>query len=401
MEARQALGRARELKRLGRFLAGAGEGFATLVISGEAGIGKTTLWEEALGEADARGYVVLRCRAAEQEETLAYVGLGDLLAPSAPLFPRLPGLQRVALEAALLLTRKGAPDQRAVGLAVLATLRMHAEERPTVVAVDDAQWLDRSSVRVLRFALSRLRQEHLRLLVTVRSGTEAPLVQGPLVRPLPEELQLGPLDGRELEVVIERTLGTSLLTPALHQLHEVSGGNPFFALEIAKEALRTGRRLTSAELPPIPPDLRNLVNARISRLDPTTRELLLVVAAAVRPTATLLERVLGADARAHLAEALEADVLVFEQGHLRFSHPLLASTVYASRPPAERRRIHLRLAGSVDDSEERGRHLALGTTIPDSSVAAALDECRERRASARRDRRRRAAYRARAAAHTP
>ena len=89
----------------------------------------------------------------------------------------------------------------------------------------------------------------------------------------------------------------------------------------------------------------------------------------------LLERVLGADARAHLAEALEADVLVFEQGHLRFSHPLLASTVYATSPPAERRRIHLRVAGSVDDSEERGRHLALETEIPgDRSVAAALDE---------------------------
>ena len=374
MESKQALGRTRELKRLGRFLAGAGEGFSTLVIAGEAGIGKTTLWEEALGEAEGRGYVVLRCRAAEQEETLAYVGLGDLLTPSVPLFPRLPRLQREALESALLLAREGAPDQRAVGLAVLATLRKHAEERPTVVAIDDAQWLDRSSVRVLRFALSRLRQEHLRLLVTVRSGTEAPLVQGPSIRPQPEELHLGPLDERALEAVIERTLGTSLLKPALLQLHTVSGGNPFFALEIVKEALRTGRRLTSEELPPIPTDLRNLVNARISRLNPTTRELLLVVAAAVRPTATLLEGVLGADARAHLAEALEADVLVFEQGHLRFTHPLLASTVYASRPLAERRRIHLRLADCVDDSEERGRHLALGTEIPDPSVAAALDE---------------------------
>jgi DNA-binding CsgD family transcriptional regulator len=374
VEAKQALGRTRELERLGRFLAGARESFATLVIAGEAGIGKTTLWEDALEEAEGRGCLVLRCRAAEQEETLAYVGLGDLLAASAPLFPRLPQLQREALESALLLTRKGAPDQRAVGLAVLATLRMHSEECPAVVAVDDAQWLDRSSVRVLRFALSRLSREHLRLLVTVRSGAEAPLVQGPSVRPPPEELLLGPLDEWALEAVIERTLGTSLLKPALHQLHDVSGGNPFFALEIAKEALRTGRRLTSDELPPIPTDLRNLVNARIGRLDSTTRELLLVVAAAVRPTATLLERVLGADARAHLAEALEADVLVFEHGHLRFSHPLLASTVYASRPPAERRRIHLRLAGSVDDPEERGRHLALGTEIPDRSVAAALDE---------------------------
>ena len=123
----------------------------------------------------------------------------------------------------------------------------------------------------------------------VRSGVDAPLAQVPLVRAQGEELLLGPLDERELDAVIERTLGTSLLKAALHQLHEVSGGNPFFALEIAKEALRTGRRLTSEELPPIPTDLRKLVNARIGRLDPSTRELLLVVAAAVRPTATLLE----------------------------------------------------------------------------------------------------------------
>ena len=374
MEAKHALGRSRELDHLALFLAGAREGFATLVIAGEAGIGKTTLWEESLGQAERRGCVVLRCRAAEQEETLGYVGLDDLLASSTPLFPRLPRLHRDALETALLLTRKGAPDQRAVGLAVLATFRMHAEERPTVVAVDDAQWLDRSSARVLRFALSRLSREHLRVLVTVRAGTHAPLVSGPSVRPEPDELLLGPLDERALDAVIERRLGTSLLEPALHQLHDVSGGNPFFALEIAKEALRTGWRLTSAELPPIPTDLRNLVNARISRLEPATRELLLVVAAAVRPTATLLEQVLGRDARAHLAEALEGGVLVFEHGYLRFSHPLLASTVYASRPPAERRRVHLRLAGSANDVEERGRHLALGTEIPDASVAASLDE---------------------------
>jgi DNA-binding CsgD family transcriptional regulator len=374
MAGRRVLGRGRELAQIEAFVAGADQGFAALAIVGEAGIGKTTAWEEAVRASEARAYTVLRCRAAEQEVTLAYAGLSDLLAGSETLLPRLARPQREALEAALMLSVGDMLDQRAVGLGVLAALRLHAAERPTLVAVDDVQWLDRSTLRVLQFALRRLSREPLRLLMTLRSGSVSPLTGRGSLRVEPDELGLGPFDEATLEALLRQTLGQQLRKATLRELHEVSGGNPFFALEIAREAVRVGRHLDGGEPFPIPDDLRNLLERRLGRLDERTRDLLLVVAAASRPTSALLQDVLGGDARGYLAQALEAGVLVFDRGRLHFSHPLLASAVYAERDVGERRRVHLRLANAVDDPEERGRHLALGTDIPDAGIAAALDE---------------------------
>ena len=128
MASPRVVGRSQELARIDAFLAAAGPGAAALTLVGDAGIGKTTVWEEAVRHAEERGWTVLRCRAAEQEETLAYVGLSDLFAADGPLLPRLPRPQRAALESALMLSDAGSPDQRAVGLAVLAALRMHVAE---------------------------------------------------------------------------------------------------------------------------------------------------------------------------------------------------------------------------------------------------------------------------------
>src|SRR2546425_11693318 len=126
MAARRMLGRGRELAQIEAFVARADQGFAALAIVGEAGIGKTTLWEEAVRTAEARAYTILSCRAAEQEVTLAYAGLSDLFADSETLLPRLPRPQREALAAALMLSVADSPDQRAVGMGVLAALRLHA-----------------------------------------------------------------------------------------------------------------------------------------------------------------------------------------------------------------------------------------------------------------------------------
>src|SRR5262245_12296049 len=122
MTPRPVLGRRRELAQIEAFVA-RDDGFAALAIVGEAGIGKTTIWEEALRAAEARAHTVLRCRAAEQEVTLAYAGLSDLFADSETLLPRLPRPQRDALAAALMLRVADSADQRAVGLGVLAALR--------------------------------------------------------------------------------------------------------------------------------------------------------------------------------------------------------------------------------------------------------------------------------------
>ena len=367
-------GRGRELAQIEAFVAGADQGFAALAIVGEPGIGKTTVWEEAVRAAEARAFTVMRHRAAEQEVTLAYAGLGDLFSDSETLLPRLPDPQRGALAAALMLSATDSPDQRAVGLGALAALRLHSAERPILVAVDDVQWLDGSTLRILQFALRRMTREPLRLLMTLRSGSTSPLVRKASLRVETDELQLGPLDEAALEALLGQSLGQHVRKAKLRDLHEVSGGNPFFALEIAREAVRTGRPLDGGEPFPIPDDVRDLLEARLRRLDAQTRDLLFVVAAASRPTSALLLAVLGADARAYLAQALEAEVVVFDRGRLRFSHPLLASAVYAGRDVAARRRVHLRLASVIDDPEERGRQIALGSDIPEAEIAAALDE---------------------------
>src|SRR5262249_45004181 len=114
MAGRRVVGRGRELARTEAFVAAAGSGPAALTLIGDAGIGKTTVWEEGIRHAEARGCTVLRCRAAEQEETLAYVGLSDLLVAGDAVLPRLPRPQGAALSAALMLSDGESPDQRAV-----------------------------------------------------------------------------------------------------------------------------------------------------------------------------------------------------------------------------------------------------------------------------------------------
>jgi len=142
------LGRERELEVLARFVGDMATGPSAALLEGSAGIGKTTLWLEAIAMAEHAGLVVLSTRASESEARWSYAGLGDLLTGSVVAFPELPEPQRRALETTLLRggTPTASPDQRAVSLAVLAVIRRLAEERAAVVlALDDVQWLDAST----------------------------------------------------------------------------------------------------------------------------------------------------------------------------------------------------------------------------------------------------------------
>ena len=151
-------------------------GRAALVLSGEAGIGKTILWEaRRRGKPRTRFGRVLLHRSVEAEALLSFAGLSDLLAPVfQEVAPSLAPLRRRALEVALLLAEPGneAPDPRAIGLALLDVLQMLAEQRPVVIALDDLQWLDPSSAGVLQIALRRLRDERVGLLATVRTAPD-------------------------------------------------------------------------------------------------------------------------------------------------------------------------------------------------------------------------------------
>ena len=126
----------------------------------------------------------------------------------------------------------------------------------------------------------------------------------------------------------------------------------------------------------VPRDLEKLLRARIDQLPADARSALLVVSASSQPTPDLVAATTGLDLAAldALAVAEHAGVIETGAGQVRFTHPLLASTVYAGATPDERRAVHRVLADHITDPEERARHLALGSRGPDASTAAALDE---------------------------
>jgi DNA-binding CsgD family transcriptional regulator len=377
--AQELIGRHEELAVLVRFLGSLAAGPRALLVEGEAGIGKTALWQAGLTRSQAAGQRTLVCRPAGSEIRLSFAALGDLLAGVLEeALPALPVPQGRALQVALLLVEPEGepPDQRAIGLAVLNVLRTLSSAGPVLVAIDDAQWMDEPSAAVLAFALRRLGAEPVGVLSTVRlTGGKRPEVA--LAGWLPaERLRLGPLTLAAVHELVRTRLGLSPSRPTLVRLHQAAGGNPLFALELGRALGEQGREPAPDEPLPVPAGLRALVRARLARLPAPARESLLAVAALSRPTVGLAVAVGGQGERtlADLERAARAEVIAYEGERIRFTHPLLASTLYVGAPLGQRRQLHGRLAELVTDGEERARHLALAADGPDPGVAVALEE---------------------------
>ena len=365
------IGRENQVEALAAFAARAAEGPWALAIEGDAGVGKTALWLEGVAIARERGARVVSARPAEAEARLGLTAIGDLLdGVLEHVRPALPEPQAEALAVALLLERPAgpAPDDRTVAIAVLNALRALAAEQPLIVAVDDVQWLDAASAAVLAFAWRRLRTEPVGLLVTVRGGAAARAAP-PADDPRTTHVAVGPLSLGAVHRLLESRLGLVLSRPALRRLHEVAGGNPFYALELGRALQRHGSTIAAGEPLPFPDWLHELVRDRIEALPIATRRALAPVAALTQPTLSVLGRAVGAEA---LGPAFDSRVLLLDGRRVRFSHPLLASAVYSGLDPFSRRELHRRLAGLVT-GEERARHLALAAEGPDASVAAALE----------------------------
>jgi DNA-binding CsgD family transcriptional regulator len=373
------IGREEELASIEGFLKRSEHGPAALVLSGEPGIGKTVLWQVGVERARERQARVLSHRAVEVEAALSFAGLSDLLGGVVDdVLPSLSAPRRRALQVALLLAEPGrdAPDPRAVGLAVLDGLQVLAAAGPVVVAVDDLQWLDRSSAVVLQFGLRRLRGEPVGFLATARpaSPDDVPVdVDRLLQEGEVERLSVGPLSLGALFQLLRDRLGLEIARPELVHLREVTGGNAFFALELGHE-LATARPVSGHPLR-VPATLRQLVGQRLDGIPAEIREVLLSAAALARPTVAVLAAAHGD--RRRVTDALEraarAGVLEVEDARVRFAHPLLASICYDEAPPWRRRAAHGLLAAAVADDEERARHLALAAERPDADVTSALD----------------------------
>ncbi|MDQ3895495.1 MAG: AAA family ATPase, partial [Actinomycetota bacterium] len=346
------IGRETELALLADFLDNLPGQPRALLVEGEAGIGKTVVWRAGLEAARERGLHVLSARASASDVRLSFAGLGDLVSPVlGEVLPRLPVPQRKAVEAALLLREAEGrrPDRRAVGLAFLSALRVLAREHPTVVAVDDLQWLDLPSARVLEFALRRLEAEPVGLLAAVRAspGSAVPFgLDRAFIDERMERVSLPALTLAALYELLRTRLGVKLPRPALLRIHEASGGNPFYALEIGRELERREVRPAPGEPLPIPVNLRALLHERVERLPRRVRELLLAASLLSNPTAHILVELGGGGQQVErdLERALSAGVIEVEGESVRFSHPLLAAAARAEASPLQRRAMHRRIA---------------------------------------------------------
>ena len=375
----EIVGRDAELESIGRFLDDVARAPSVLLLEGDAGIGKTTLWTAGVRATRDRGYVVLASRPAESETQLSFAALGDLLADVADVLTELPSPQRHALEVALLLSEPGgaAPDQRAVAAGLLSALRTLSGRGPVVVAIDDVQWLDATSAKLLEFALRRVHTEQIGALLSWRSGGGDPLPLGlgnTLRDHAVRRVEVGPLGLGAIHEIVLARVGVAFARPVLRRIVETSGGNPFFAVELARTLGELRTPLGPGDALPVPAELRALVTGRLAAFPESTRDALLVTAALSKPSIPLLRAAIQDDPELLLAPVFEANLLERDGGAVVFAHPLLASAAYLQASPARRRDLHRRLAEIVAYPEERARHLALATEGPDEEVALALEE---------------------------
>jgi DNA-binding CsgD family transcriptional regulator/tetratricopeptide (TPR) repeat protein len=376
----RVIGRDRELAAADSFLDTVASGTAALLIESEAGMGRTTLWEAVLEAARGRRYRVLVARPTQAETGLSFAGLIDLL-DGVPddVVGDLPPPQRSALEVALLKKEAALPvESGAVSLAFVNLVRSLVRSGPIVIAVDDLEWLDRPTVRALEFALRRLRSEPIGVVTTQRPSsplrdTVEQAVGGERTR----RLIVGPVSMSALYQLVRGRLGLALARPILVRVHEAAGGNPLFGLELARSLVEKGGQPAPGQALTVSGRLNDLLHERLTRLPRRTQSLLLVAAAMSNPRLDDVRRAAdlptATDGAREIERAERAGVVEVINGAIRFTHPLLASTVYSDASASVRRHVHLRLAHIVADPEEQARHLAAGTVGPDASVASALD----------------------------
>ena len=369
------VGRSREQARLVDFVTKLGERPGALLVRGEPGIGKTILWREGVAAAQDAGVRVLVSRCAEAEMPIPLGAVSDLLDPVfAELAEELVEPQRHALAAALGMETGAArrPDRLALPRALVAAFRQLAKDGPLLLAIDDVQWLDPASARVLSFAIRRVGEEPVGVLTTFRGDAEErdPLGLADAFQPEAfAELTVGPLAMQHLQQLLRQRFEIRIPRAKVAAIHAASHGNPMFALEFARAAEREGAEL-QAQLP-VPSSLQELVSERARALPKDTLPLLELVSAIERPTLSLLAKAFGESrAEALLDDADGAGaVVVGGDGVVHFSHPLLGAAVYFGMPSGRRRAVHLQGAELVDDLVQEARHLALATLAPDARIA--------------------------------
>ncbi len=368
------VGRDSELQVVERLLAAARAGASgALVVSGEAGIGKTSLLR--LVESTAGDMQVLRAAGSQSEHNLPFGCLSQLLRPVLPLLTRIPEPQAEALERAFAL-RDGRPGDRfAVGAATLSVLCRAAEERPLLVVVDDLQWVDWPSLDALLFVARRLFTDSTAMLIGLRSGNEAERASA--------DLPQLPLSGLALSDIAGLVKNREWSGEALAQLHLLTGGNPLAVIEMSGDAQAVTTRLDTGLSPGIavPNLIAEAFGARVGALSAVAQAALLIAAVGGDLSLTTLAPAFAARGveMGALAEAERAELITIETDQVVFRHPLLASVVYQTADPADRRDVHRAVADGLGhhDLDRRTWHLSEATIAPDAEVAELLGRAAE------------------------
>jgi DNA-binding CsgD family transcriptional regulator len=384
----EPIGRDAEIAMICTFLSATSGTPAAMAITGDPGVGKTTVWQHVV-RATSRSSRVLSCQPTPAERPLAFSALDDLFGDVAEeIFPALAPPSRRAVEVALLRDSptpaswtghanadRPLAEPRALARGILDALRVLSNGAPVVVAIDDAQWLDRPSASMLAFCFRRFRDEPVSILLTCRTG-DAVLLG--LDRALPRDrlgrVHLGPLSLGAIGEILRARLGTALPRYTLTRLYDTCRGNPFYALECARALMDQPHVSLTREPIPLPRSLDGLLQHRMRRLTLDARRVGQLVAA----SADARERLIRAasddgESWAMIDQAIDEGIIERDGDVLRFTHPLLQSALYAEMPLTERRQVHRRLAAVAQDIEDRAWHLALGADRPGEEIADILD----------------------------
>ena len=354
----KVVGRSVESERIAERVEAARHGRAgALLVSGEAGIGKTTLLETAVRNAE--DFTVLRARGIESEFAVPYASLLELLRPELARLEKLAPRLRSALAGAL-----GLGPPAAGGLAVpgatAALLSALAEERPVLALVDDVQWVDEGSASAFAFAARRLHDVPLLTILSLREPLAPPLELDGI-----EQLRLAPLDDQAaLELLAAHGLAPALCA----QVAAEAAGNPLVLVELA--------RAGAASAPEVQDVAERLFGPRVRTLDEMGQWALLTVALQEGCERNRLARIVGSeDALITLAEA---GLVRSRQGRLELFHPLLRPYVLGMHDHSAQLRAHALLGQVLPDGYDRTRHRALAARGPDPALADELQELAQR-----------------------
>ncbi|TDD74004.1 helix-turn-helix transcriptional regulator [Actinomadura rubrisoli] len=362
------------------------------ILTGPSGIGKTALLEAVGAAAAARGEIVLRVAGTETERWVPCSGLAELLDQlPGTLTAQLPreeltglpephpaatgarpaGARSADRPAGAASADRSAMDHVACRLAFRGLLARCAEDRPVLLLIDDAQWLDTESVQAIRYTLRRLGSRGVRAVVAGRwpdglasgDGGSAPWA------PVPDALHLPvpPLGPDELAEMFD---SYGLPVRVVNTLHSDSGGNPYLALALG--GAFTDRIPRHWRPAPLPQRVQAVIVERLGRLPEQARETLLMAALAIRPTTDLLCRAGRTEAARDIRHAAGLGLLITEGGGIRFTPPAVGTVLAESADAPHLARVHRALAAVVPDAAGRARHRALADPGPNAELAHSL-----------------------------